>query len=313
MSQTSFVYPNKSTIVRFNIGPARAFGWSRYVAPRLAERWAFQRFMTPRRRRLPDSDGAILAEARRLDVRLGAQGDRLNTWQWGEGPAVLLVHGWEGWAAQLAAFVPPLVEQGFSVVAFDAPAHGSSPGARASLRSFALAAESVARRVGNLQGLIGHSLGGLAAMLALRGGLRAESAVIIAPPSPGSHFSGFARLLGLDHSERARIQARIEAEVGLPFSAVEGSVLAADLQTPGLVIHDRRDKEAPWQYGARIAAAWPDAVLHSTQALGHRRILRDPAVIAAAVSFISRHRSGLAASPDLNRWLDFHESKLLAG
>ena len=42
----------------------------------------------------------------------------------------LLVHGWEGRGAQLGSLVGPLVEAGLSVVAFDAPAHGDSPGNR---------------------------------------------------------------------------------------------------------------------------------------------------------------------------------------
>ena len=307
MTQATFVDSEKSTIDRFNLTPARSFIWGRALAPKLAERWAFDRFMTPERRKAPAGDAAIFAGARPLNV------DRVAAWQWGEGPPVLLVHGWEGRAAQFAEFIPALVRQGFSVVAFDAPAHGRSPGERASLRTFASAARSVGDRFGRVQGVIGHSLGGLAVLLALRGELESQSAVVIAPASPGRHFIGFAHRLGLTDVEHARIARRIEDEVGLPFAEVEGSALAAGLRTPGLVIHDRGDKEAPWHVGAATAAAWPDAVLHSTEALGHRRILRDPAVVAAAVSFIARHRLGAAESADLERWLDFHESRLLAG
>jgi pimeloyl-ACP methyl ester carboxylesterase len=313
MTQATLAHSEKSTIDRFNFSPALAFGWGRSLAPELAERWAFRRFMTPVRRKSPADDSAFLDGARQLRVELDSRRDRLAAWQWGEGPPVLLVHGWEGRPAQFAGFVPPLLAQGFSVVAFDAPGHGRSPGERASLRAFALAALSVADRVGRLQGLIGHSLGGLATLLALRQNLQAESAVVIAPPSPGSHFSGFCRQLGLNSGERTRIGERIEREVGLPFAAVEGAALAAGLRTPGLVIHDRRDKEAPWLFGAATAAAWPDAVLHTTDALGHRRILRDPEVIETAVNFIARHRLGLARSADLERWLDFHDSRLMAG
>jgi hypothetical protein len=37
-----------------------------------------------------------------------------------------------------------------------------------------------------------------------------------------------------------------------------------------------------------IAAAWPGARFMKTQGLGHGRILRDPAVVEAAVAFISQ-------------------------
>jgi pimeloyl-ACP methyl ester carboxylesterase len=57
---------------------------------------------------------------------------------------------------------------------------------------------------------------------------------------------------------------------------------------PALVIHDADDASVPWQQGEMIAAAWPGARLMKTQGLGHGRILRDPAVVEAAVAFISQ-------------------------
>ena len=51
--------------------------------------------------------------------------------------------------------------------------------------------------------------------------------------------------------------------------------------------HDRDDSEVPWQDGAIIARAWPDAVFSSTGGLGHRRILRDPSVIRAVATFVA--------------------------
>ena len=71
-------------------------------------------------------DAALLASGLPLRVELVQNRDRVRAWQWGEGPPVLLVHGWEGHAAQFAGFIPRLLEQGFSAVAFDAPAHGQS-------------------------------------------------------------------------------------------------------------------------------------------------------------------------------------------
>src|SRR5687768_6915442 len=144
MTQAILLHPEKSTIDRFiTQNTARVVALARSVAPQLVERWAFNRFMTPRRQALGASDRALLGRARSFDVLL-PRGGRVAAWSWGEGPAVLLVHGWESRAAQLGAFVAPLVENGFSAVAFDAPAHGQSPGQRASLRTFAEATRAVA-------------------------------------------------------------------------------------------------------------------------------------------------------------------------
>src|SRR5262249_18345651 len=66
---------------------------------------------------------------------------------------------------------------------------------------------------------------------------------------------------------------------GITFDDVEGASLARDLPVPGLVVHDKSDREVPWRIGAQVAAAWPMSRLHLTEGLGHRRILRDPPVV----------------------------------
>jgi hypothetical protein len=56
---------------------------------------------------------------------------------------------------------------------------------------------------------------------------------------------------------------------------------------PLLVVHDQGDRETSWAGGRQIARAWPGARMVSTSRLGHRRILRDPAVIAEVVGFLT--------------------------
>jgi hypothetical protein len=47
----------------------------------------------------------------------------------------------------------------------------------------------------------------------------------------------------------------------------------------------------PWKQGNAVAQHWPGARLLTTQGLGHRRILQDAAVTAAAAAFITEHQS----------------------
>jgi hypothetical protein len=54
-----------------------------------------------------------------------------------------------------------------------------------------------------------------------------------------------------------------------------------------LVVHDYGDAEVEHTNGAAIAKAWPRAQLYSTSGLGHRRLLRDSAVIQTVVDFIA--------------------------
>jgi pimeloyl-ACP methyl ester carboxylesterase len=59
------------------------------------------------------------------------------------------------------------------------------------------------------------------------------------------------------------------------------------MTAPVLIVHDRDDSDVPYTHGEEIAAAWPGAELLTTNGLGHRAVLRDPAVIQRTVTFLS--------------------------
>jgi pimeloyl-ACP methyl ester carboxylesterase len=253
----------------------------------------------------------ILSSARALHLSAPGLGvSKIAAWAWGHGPPVVLVHGWEGRGSQLGSFVEPLVKRGFTAVTFDAPAHGDSPGRRASLRSFVAAIDAVRARFGEPYGIVSHSFGSLASLLALAQGLPAKSAVVIAPPSPRERLAWLGRLLGADADRVRAVGARVAEVVGLTVDEVEAPVLARRISTPGLVIHDLRDREIPYAYGRALADAWPHARLLTTDGLGHRRILRDPEVIAQSVRFLTAHAPELPASGDLSAWLDLQAASM---
>ncbi|HWO17792.1 MAG TPA: alpha/beta fold hydrolase [Kofleriaceae bacterium] len=268
-------------------------------------------FTSPRRFPRPPREQAVLAAGRpfRLDATLraprwGGQPRRIAAWRWGQGPAVLLVHGWEGRGAQLGAFVEPLVAAGLSVVAFDAPGHGDSAGHRAYLPDFADALVAVAAAAGPVHATISHSFGAAAVLLAHgRGGLDASRNVMIAPNALiHDSVQRFARELSLDEADRAGFAARLEARTGIPLAALAIEPLAAARDAALLIVHDREDREVPLAHGEALAAVWPGARLEVTSDLGHRRILRDPGVIARAVALVA---SGAPApASDLVREVD---------
>jgi pimeloyl-ACP methyl ester carboxylesterase len=254
------------------------------VAPAIAERVAERLFMTPPRHPPPPAEKAALEGAEPFALRAGGtivRGSRL-----GQGPAVLLVHGWGGRGGQLAAYAPSLVAGGCSAVAFDGPGHGASGGRTSNLARLAEAIQVVAGRFGG-RAAIGHSFGGAALALALHRGLDLDAAVLVgAPRTPRGFFDPFCAALGLRDATRDGVRRRIERKVGIPMDDLDLPRLAAALAVPALVVHDRADAEVPFEHGAAIAASWPGARLLPTAGLGHRRILRDPAVVGEVASFV---------------------------
>jgi pimeloyl-ACP methyl ester carboxylesterase len=83
------------------------------------------------------------------------------------------------------------------------------------------------------------------------------------------------------------MKRRIEERFLRKWSDYSQASAAGALTTPLLIVHDREDDDTPWADGAALARVWPDARLVTTTGLGHRRILRDPGVVAAATDFVT--------------------------
>lgn len=215
--------------------------------------------------------------------------------RWGHREKVVyLVHGWGSTGAQLAAFIEPLLDAGFSVVAYDALSHGSSdPGPSGPRRSNALEHRDVLSAVvaahGPAYGVVAHSLGSMVAALAIRAEIVPERAVYVAPMiDVTSYGQPFIRMLGGGQRIWTRFVDRVEHKLGLDLAFFDLLAIADELTTPPLlVIHDRDDQETSWDASRALASTWPDARLLTTTGLGHNRILADKAVVAATVAFLS--------------------------
>lgn len=285
----------KSTNVRsYPTGPhwmRTAFSTGSRLAPGLTSIVAAQLFRRTSRKAPRPGERDVLQSAAPMSLA------GMQAWSWGEGPTILLVHGWNGRGTQLGGFVSPLVSRGYRVVAFDAIGHGDSPGSLLSLPELAACVTDVARELGPIYGVVTHSLGGAATTLALSQGLDVERVVFISPPSdPREFLKIFGAALGITDEARARVKGRIERRLGMTMEEMQATVHAPSMQVPLLVIHDRDDKEVPVRAGQSVAHAWPGAELIITQGLGHQRILSDEAVKNVAVSFIDApaHRRAAA-------------------
>jgi pimeloyl-ACP methyl ester carboxylesterase len=181
------------------------------------------------------------------------------------------------------------------VVAFDAPAHGESSGELSSLPQFAEAILTVDEGYGPFDAVIGHSMGGAAASLAMVQGLQVKRAVYIAPPADAYQwFRNFSDALGFSEELEEETRRRMEERLHFDFSLLNAKELGPRISTPLLVIHDHQDKEVAWTEGRTIVQSTHHAQLLSTEGLGHRRILNHPEVIRTAIDFIQNRPAELA-------------------
>jgi pimeloyl-ACP methyl ester carboxylesterase len=256
------------------------------VSPQRAIERAARLLLTPPRQPFSDAELVTLEEASLVPVPLVP--GRVIAWRWGRAkdPAVLLVHGWGGRGTQLRGFIEPLLQRGFSVVAYDAPGHGMTGGGESSLPHMLHGLQAVLDHLGPVWGIVGHSVGGAVSAMAMAQRAAIRRGVLIAPSaSLADSTRHIADTLRWPHALRAAVQRRIEYRFGVKWSAFEAGAATGD--QPLLVIHDRQDREVPFADGLRHVRSWPRARLLETSGLGHSRVLDDRAVILAATEFIA--------------------------
>jgi pimeloyl-ACP methyl ester carboxylesterase len=263
----------------------RLFAVLASASPSLAAILAERMFFTPPKPRRSRGLEALRAAE---PVALTVDGRPVAAWRWGRGPAVALLHGWGGRAAQLVPFVEPLQARGLAVVALDAPGHGESGRGRSSAPQFARALRAAADAAGGLHGVVAHSLGAAATALALRDGLRAERVVLLAAAAePPLWVERFAERLGLPREVVGEMRRRSERRIGIAWRELSVPTLARDFAAPLLLVHDRDDRDVTIEDARAIVAAWPRATLLETSGLGHSGVLRDRAVIERATAFLA--------------------------
>lgn len=256
--------------------------------PGSEQEWTAERFLlalvVPRRHREPRVARALEASAPVLvDTRWG----RVAAWRRGEGPAVLLVHGFEDDHSLWSPLIDVLVERGLPFIAFDLPAHGASEGEWGLGWEAADAIHAVAAALGPVGAVVAHSFGCGAAVAAMEEGLDVERAVFVAPPlRPGNRWQRYAERLGVDPDVATAAQRRYHEAVGAHRAGWEPRTAYPALDVELLVVHSRDDERAPFSDSESVVRLCRRARLLAVDGLSHRRSARDAAVVDAVARFL---------------------------
>ena len=255
----------------------------------------------------------MLASAKRWELPYKSLLDTSKTlvgYSWNEhgDKTVLLVHGWELHAGRMTPLVEPLVKQGYRVIAFNAPAHGTgadrSSGTWTNGIEYAWAVNQVINAFGTIafgtgkgsekqahvHGIVAHSIGCLATSYALSHYNRegATKVVFIAPPSRLADFL-FIFQTTTQFSKRvmATLTAHFEATYQTAVKDFDMRYLVHTIDLPLLFIHDKGDSVCSFDYTATVIAEAPNAEFVQTENLGHLAILRSPHVAEHITAFLS--------------------------
>ncbi len=260
------------------------------VDPKRAGRIAADIFYTVNRYPVSPKEQAVVDAAPVHTMLTTTRGKAFVLHEWpADGKRVLLTHGWEQTAGRFVAVIQALQKAGYSVAAIDAPAHGASPGQYAAMVDFMESIQAAVRHLGEVEALVGHSLGGAATMFALAclPGVTARRAVTVgAFDRVQVIFDAWIRGMGLPEDILLPMVRHYEKTYGVWSLDYTAERFAPTLKVPALIIHDRDDEVIPYACGEKIAALWPGARFMATERLRHYLTLRNAEVVKAIVAFV---------------------------
>ncbi|WP_150252599.1 alpha/beta hydrolase [Nocardiopsis deserti] len=264
--------------------------------PRLAGNLLCRLWSHAGRPRTVDAADLDLHERAHVET-LRVRGWEVAAYSWGDGALpVLLVHGWRSRASRFTPLVRRLLDFGYSPVSWDAPGHGATPGPVGTILDAREIMGLLQSRHGRFAAVVAHSLGAPFAMHALREGVEADRAVLVAGVSDFAFtIDGFAAALGLGPRAVSALRRGVEEyhfggdpTVWTRFSVAEG---ASGLTQPLLLLHDEHDAVVPTaQSHLTLAAHHGRARLVTTSGLGHSALLSDEAVLDTITGFVREAR-----------------------
>ena len=140
-----------------------------------------------------------------------------------------------------------------------------------------------------MHAVIAHSIGSAVLAEALHAGLDAQRAVLLSAPAYYERFArDFAGAGGVDTDGTEAMLALLRDAIGVDVREISLPRRAPHLRQPALFIHSSDDRVVAIEDSQASAIAWPGAHHLRVEGLGHRRILADPAVIAAVIAFVTR-------------------------
>ncbi len=260
-----------------------------FISTNLAVQFAAKLFTTPIKHKIPKRELEMDSKSRQETIFVSSIHKNIVVYHFGESTRkILLVHGWSGRGTQLVKFAEAFVKLGYATISFDAPAHGKSPSSSTLMPEFIESILEIDKQFGPFEAAVGHSLGGMSLLNAIKKGLNLNRLVIIGSGDVVQDIiNDFVRKLELDVKFNDLLRIHFENKHQLLMDSFSAYHAAKTVDFPTLVIHDQDDDEVPVSCAHHIHQNLKNGALMLTENLGHRKILGDAKVIQKTIQFIT--------------------------
>jgi len=231
---------------------------------------AFHVFCTIRKGKVLPKQKTFLDSAK-LE-RINVAHHKVQTYHWkGEGPKILLMHGWESNTHRWRNLIQKLQQQDFEIYAFDAPSHGYSTGKKLHVPLYAEATRYILDTY-KPKYAVAHSVGGMTLHYAhfLNPESSLEKIVTIGSPCEFSQFMDhYQGLLKFNTRVRKAMNQYLKEWLGYYFHEFSSAKFVQKNTKKGLLFHDEDDLQVPVEASKKVHESWKGSKLITTKGLGH--------------------------------------------
>lgn len=197
---------------------------------------------------------------------------KIQSYQWqGTKETILLLHGWESNTYRWHKLIKKLQKADFTIIAFDAPAHGYSSGEYLNVPIYAEILEHMIQYY-KPKHLVGHSVGGMTIMFHQYYNPKSDIEKIVTIGSPSEFheiMAHYQQLLGFNSKVLELLDEYLFHKLGFRIHELSTPTFAKTNTKKGLLFHDRLDKVTPYHGSERVHSAWKGSQLVSTEGFGH--------------------------------------------
>jgi pimeloyl-ACP methyl ester carboxylesterase len=267
------------------------------ISKKKAAEKAFELFCTPQyrnKKKLPP----VFEKAEELQLTM--QGKPIIGWRFAATKTdaennepvkkALIIHGFGSSVISFDYYVSALTQKGYQVLAFDAPAHGRSPGKKLDALLYKEILKDIITQMGPIHAFIAHSYGGIAISLALEElqPTYPQKLVLIAPATETTTaINGFFNLVALPSTLKPFMEDIIlqKGKHSIEWFSIGRAI--KNIKAKVLWLQDEDDDITPLKDVLPIQAQnHPHIQFIITKKLGHRLIYKDRQVAHAIINFL---------------------------
>jgi len=264
-----------------------------FISPEKAALLAIDLFSTPFKSKSKKIVPPIFHKANPVSFEINNITVRGFQWKQADPSAkkILIVHGFSSYAYKFEQYVIGLRKEGFEVLAFDAPAHGNSDGKRLNAILYQNTILAVEQNFGPIYGIIAHSLGGLAAALALEQfNLTIKRKLVLIAPATETRtaINNFFTIIRAEPKIITEFETLIVNLAQRPLSYFSAARVAKLSLAHTLWVHDEEDNICTFSdVEPLLKEQIPMLEFLITKGLGHNQVYKEQHVREHIIHFLA--------------------------